>query len=87
MKVHELKTIEPFFSDIRSEQKSFEIRKDDRKFHEGDILLLRDYDPESEKYSGREILCRVDYIIPAGSFEGLAPGYCAMGISIIITED
>jgi hypothetical protein len=87
MKIHELKCIEPYFSDMRREQKTFEIRKDDRKFKEGDILLLRDYDQITKKYSGREILCHIVYIIPEGQFEGLAPGYCAMGTEIITTED
>ena len=83
MKIHELKTIEPYFSDICREQKTFEIRKDDRNFQEGDLLLLRKYNPETKEYSTRQILCEITYIIPAGTFEGLAPGYCAMGIECI----
>jgi len=97
MKMHELKTVNPYFSDIWDTRKSFEIRKDDRGFQQGDILWLREYEPNmlydkendclvicgTQPYSGREILCMVSHILPAGKFEGLATGYCCMEIKVL----
>jgi hypothetical protein len=41
MKIHELKCVEPYFTDIITGMKSFEVRKNDRDFQVGDILHLR----------------------------------------------
>jgi hypothetical protein len=83
MKIHELKTINPYFTDVWDANKEFEIRKDDRNFELGDILWLREYDTGANTYSGRHILAEVSYILPAGEFEGLSEGYCAMQLFII----
>jgi len=78
---HLLKTINPFFADTWNGEKSFEIRIDDRGFRKGDLLLLMEFIPSTEKFTGREILCRVNYVL-SDTFPGLAKGYCAMGLSI-----
>jgi len=82
MKMHELKTINPYFSDIWEGKKYFEIRKDDRGFREGDILKLQEYNPATSNYSGRYIIAVVSYLLPANTFEGLAPDYCCMDLII-----
>ena len=43
--IHELKTIEPFFSDLRAGRKPFEIRRDDRDFKVYDFLCLQKFTP------------------------------------------
>jgi len=43
--IHELKTWPEYFKDVKSGKKSFEIRKDDRDFNKGDVLLLREFKP------------------------------------------
>jgi len=97
MKTHELKTINPWFSDMWNGEKDFEVRKDDREFLKGDILWLREYIPNALRdvanncliltggnpYTGRELLCHVKYILRAGVFVGLTPCYCCMGIEIL----
>ena len=97
MKTHELKTVNPHFTDAWNGKKLFEIRKDDRGFQDGDILWLREYIPntlhdvqndcliliDDNPYTGRELICHVIYILPAGVFEGLEPNYCCMGIKIL----
>ena len=80
--MHELKTIDPYFSQVWDEQKTFEIRLDDRGFKEGDILWLREYLSDGT-YSGDSILCTVTYLLSSKEFKGLAEGYVAMGISIL----
>jgi ParB family transcriptional regulator, chromosome partitioning protein len=86
MKMHELKTIQPYFDEVWSGWKNFEIRKDDRGFKERDILWLREFDPKTKEY-GREILAQVEYILPANTFAGLSSGYCAMSIDILQRKD
>lgn len=88
MKMVEYKTINPYFTDVWNGDKTFEIRKDDRpdeKLEVGDLVWLREYDVgyPSSSYTGRSVLADVRYMIPAGKFEGLSDGYCAMGIYIL----
>jgi hypothetical protein len=49
---HELKVWPQFFDALLSGDKTFEVRKDDRGFHVGDVLWLREYRPEQKCYSG-----------------------------------
>ena len=65
--VHELKTWPEFFMDLAAGAKTFEVRRDDRDFQVGDILWLREWDPRSETYSGREVRRRITYRTEKGS--------------------
>lgn len=77
---HELKIYLTYFEDVISGKKKFEIRKNDRKFRVGDILILKEWD--NIKYSGREARAEVIYLID-DKFVGIQPGYVVMGISLI----
>ena len=66
MKLHELKTWPPFFQDIKDEKKTFDVRPDDRNFKVGDYLLLWEWNPDAEDYTGREILVEIVYKVPGG---------------------
>lgn len=89
MKMHEIETINPYFSDTWNGDKPVEVRLNDRNYQEGDILWLREFDPEEAEivgtgYSGREIISRVSKIlIKENTFSGLTPGYIMMGITIL----
>lgn len=76
--VHDLKIWPMFFSQILSGHKSFELRKDDRGFACGDLLQLREWDPETEAYTGRETFRAVASIIHQHA--GLSDGYVLMGL-------
>lgn len=78
MKTHELKTTAPHFEHVRSGAKRAEIRRDDRGFAAGDVLVLKEYDPATDSYSGREVEVRVVHVL--AGFEGLAAGYVALSI-------
>jgi hypothetical protein len=66
VKVHELKCWPTEFEAVKYGRKDFEIRRDDRGFSEGDIVILREYrvtEETSEEhgrswpagYSGRDL--------------------------------
>lgn len=75
---HELKVLPEYFNAISTGEKTFELRKDDRGFQVGDKLVLREWDTNG--YSGREITCRVTYMLKG--FAGLQDGYAVLSIVI-----
>ena len=75
-KVHELKVLPDYFLAVSEGKKTFELRKDDRGFEAGDLLLLREWD--GEKYSGRSVNCKVTYILKG--FQGLETDYVILSI-------
>lgn len=76
---HELKCWPPYFDDVRTGRKPFEVRRQDRSFIVGDVLLLREWEPVAEEFSGRSHRCRVSYVLDGGEF-GIEDGFCVMGI-------
>jgi hypothetical protein len=80
--VHELKTWKEYFQLVVSGKKFFELRKNDRDFKTGDELLLKEYDKESQKYTGRKLHLRITYILEGTEAEdlGLKKGFCIMGL-------
>lgn len=77
MKTHHLKTWPNFFNEVASGVKTFEIRKNDRDFREGDILVLQEWLPGNQEYSGRELTRRVAYLLIGW---GLQPDYVCMSL-------
>lgn len=75
---HTLKTIQPYFSEVESGNKTFEVRKDDRNFQVGDVLFLQEYDKEKNSYSGKELEFVVIYILK--DFPAIKKGYVVLGI-------
>ena len=80
MKIHELKTTQSFFLAICNRWKSFEIRKNDRKFRVNDLLVLREW--TGTRYTGNTITAKVIYIT---DFEQ-KPEFVVMGIDVIDTQ-
>lgn len=78
MTIHELKTVQPYFDSIWSGMKKFEVRKNDRDFKNGQLLLLREYKVDGT-YTGKEILVRVDYILYDEDY--CKQGYVVMGFT------
>lgn len=74
---HELKCWPAFFLPVVCGVKTFEVRKNDRHFKVGDVLWLREWDPDTEEYTGRDARVRVIYMLH--DF-GLEDGYVVMGI-------
>ena len=69
-----VKKISPkFFKDI-NKIKCFEIRKDDDGIEIGDIVMFREWN--GKKYTGRECMVEVTYILRNVPEYGLKDGYC-----------
>jgi ASC-1-like (ASCH) protein len=81
-KVHHLKTWTPYFQDIKSGVKQFEVRKNDRDFQVGDTLILDDFDPNTEKYLGQWIPKLVTYKLDDVRF--VKEGFVILGMQDII---
>jgi ASC-1-like (ASCH) protein len=52
-----------YFNLIESGKKKFELRLDDFEILEGDTLILEEWDPKEEKYTGRKIERKAGYIL------------------------
>ena len=77
---HELKTWPSCFAAVRAGNKPFDVRENDRNFQVGDMLILREFDPESEQYTGQSITRWVSYVLQGGAF-GVQPDWCVLGFS------
>lgn len=76
---HTLKTASQYFQAVFNGQKSFEIRKNDREFKEGDIVILEEY--RGGEKTGRAITTKIIRI-----FDLLAaqlPGYVAFTFEVV----
>lgn len=64
--VHELKCWPEYFAAIWAGRKTFDVRVNDRDFHEGDSVYLREYDPLTETYSGRAQTALIGFVLSDG---------------------
>lgn len=82
MATHELKCWPTPFAAIKRGDKTFEVRKDDRGYAVGDTLILKEFEPQSEYYSGEALTREVAYILKAtpDEFFGVKDGYVVMSI-------
>lgn len=78
-RVYELKTVQPWFNLVAEGKKKFELRKNDRDFKWGDILVLREWSPTMENYTGNDVVVRVTGVLD--QFVGIQQGYCILSIS------
>lgn len=76
--IHNLKTWREYFEQVDNRVKTFEIRKNDRDYKVGDILILEEYDPVEEIYTGRTASVIVSYTLSEQPF--VLEGYICMAI-------
>ena len=51
------------FDDILSGKKKFQLRLSDFEAQEGDNLILEEWDPKTQQYTGRKIEKKVNYVL------------------------
>lgn len=76
--IHELKTVPEYFQEVWDGKKDFEVRSNDRDFKLDDTLRLREYNIDTETYTGRSITKKVKYILDNPQY--VKEGYVIMGI-------
>jgi hypothetical protein len=69
-----------FFLPVICGEVTTQIRKDDRDYQKGDTLVLVEYDPKRDQYTGH--VARVEITDVFRNFVGLMPDYCALSIKI-----
>ena len=51
-----------YFQAIADDKKTFELRLNDFDINEGDTLVLKEWDPVTKNYTGRELEKSVSYV-------------------------
>lgn len=89
--IHDLKTVNRYWDAVAAGTKTFEVRKNDRAFQTGDVIVLTrtteggQYDtrPEDRSPDGcfakSQISFRITYLLQGGQL-GIEPGYCVLGL-------
>lgn len=62
VQTHDVKCWPQYFERVLDGSKTFEVRKDDRGYREGDELILREYDRD-KGYTGRLVTATVGYVL------------------------
>lgn len=75
-KIIGLKIYPEFFDEVFKGYKTFEVRKNDRDFKVGDVILLKEWDPKKEEYTGRKTIRQITYITDYKQ----QPGYVVFSI-------
>lgn len=71
--LHNLKILPEYFTSVISGRKTAELRKLDRDFQVGDVIILNEFD--GENFTGRTVRILITQIYVG---EYVAPGYCML---------
>lgn len=82
MKTHEVKSWPKSFQPIKSGAKRADIRRDDRGYKVGDILIHREWLPEQKSYTGESIRTLITHILRGPDF-GVPEGHVVMSIQTL----
>lgn len=85
---HVLKCWPQYYDPIERGEKPFEVRRDDRGYQKGDVLVLQrtsDKSPYYVEYDAHgkvkhEMRRTISYILTGGQF-GIEPGYVVLGLA------
>lgn len=68
--IHSLKCWPEYFEPVWTGRKTFEIRKHDRPFCVGDTVILKEWNPSTEKYTQRLMTKFISYMTDFEQQEG-----------------
>jgi len=82
---HHLKSWPQYFGPISEGRRTHELRRNDRGFEVGDFIVLEEFDPVKQEYTGKrcevEITSMTSTSQPcAMSSEALDPAFCILSI-------
>lgn len=76
--LHALKTETEYFKLVIEGAKTFDVRKFDRPFQEGDDIVLQEYYPNDKAYTGEEWFGEITHVMTEDRF--CKKGYCILSI-------
>jgi hypothetical protein len=84
---HHLKSWPQFFRPIREGKRTHELRRNDRGFAIGDLLILHEFDPATQLFTGQacevEVTSITSFAEPcAVSDVAMNPEFCIMSVRI-----
>lgn len=83
---HEVKCWPEFYSAIKSGEKTFDLRNDDRKYAVGDTLVLKEFDDRLGKFTNEKIERIITYKLAGIGSGGITPlhgllrGFCILAL-------
>lgn len=89
---HVLKCWPDFFAPLARMDKTFDLRKNDRRFKVGDVLRICEYNDRIGEFTGKVIERRVTHVLDGvgpGAITpllGLSRGYCILSLAPIPPE-
>lgn len=91
-KTHHLKSWPQYFRPITEGLRTHELRRNDRGFEVGDFVLLEEFDPVRQEYTGEscevEITSMTSRSQPcAMSSEALDPAFCILSIRRVVAKN
>jgi hypothetical protein len=82
MATHELKSWPSQFQAMWTGRKRAEFRRDDRGYQVGDLLELREWDPDEQRYTGFRLAARVTHLVRGPEFE-VPAGFAVLSIEVL----
>ncbi len=85
---HEKKIYPQYFDEVRAGLKNFELRKRDEGeiYLVGDEIILKEWDPETKEYTGRQTKRTITYVLSHCPEFGLKDGYAILGLNDNTTD-
>jgi hypothetical protein len=88
MTEHMLKVWPDFFDALANGSKPYEIRWNDRRFAVGDKLILCEWEPNTDQYTGRALCKTVTHVLHGmgnvgviGPCRGISLGFVVLGLT------
>src|SRR5579859_2446416 len=86
-KTHHLKSWPQFFKPISEGIRTHELRRNDRNFAVGDLLILHEFDPTNQRCTGQECEVQVTSITSfaqpcAVSDQAMNPDFCILSVRV-----
>lgn len=76
---HELKLWPQYFEQVFIGEKTFEVRKNDRDYGSGDTVILKEWCPEKNDYTGRKLSFDIGFVLLGGQ-HGLEENWCVFSL-------
>lgn len=85
-RLHDLKTVQPYFDDLALGRKTFDVRFNDRQYQAGDDVILREWDASIDSYTGRRLAATIVYVQTADpTLPGIEHPFVVLGLAAIHT--